>query len=51
MKTDLPEELIPSDETAMRERLMEKVLARSNGTKKEQYEVASAGMADTDKEK
>lgn len=47
MEVDHPEQLT-SDETAMRERLMEKVLAR-NGPKKE--ESTDIEIVDTDKEK
>lgn len=48
MEVDHPEQITASDETAMRERLMEKVLAR-NGPKKE--ESTDTEMVDTDKEK
>ncbi|KAM3719380.1 putative splicing factor, arginine/serine-rich [Dirofilaria immitis] len=47
MEIDHPEQIIASDETAMRERLMEKVLAR-NGPKKENM---GTERVDTDKEK
>uniref|UniRef100_A0A8R1XNK4 RRM domain-containing protein n=1 Tax=Onchocerca volvulus TaxID=6282 RepID=A0A8R1XNK4_ONCVO len=48
MEVDHPEQITASDETAMRERLMEKVLAR-NGPKKDQS--MDIEMVDTDKEK
>ncbi|VDK85645.1 unnamed protein product [Litomosoides sigmodontis] len=48
MEVDHPEQITASDETAMRERLMEKVLAR-NGPKKEGG--TDVEMVDTDKEK
>uniref|UniRef100_A0A0R3RZ47 RRM domain-containing protein n=1 Tax=Elaeophora elaphi TaxID=1147741 RepID=A0A0R3RZ47_9BILA len=48
MEVDHPEQVTASDETAMRERLMEKVLAR-NGPKKE--ESMDIELMDTDKEK
>lgn len=46
MEVDHPEQITTSDETAMRERLMEKVLARNGPMKEESVE-----MMDTDKEK
>lgn len=47
MEVDHPEQITASDETAMRERLMEKVLAR-NGPRKESMDVE---IIDTDRER
>ncbi|OZC05134.1 hypothetical protein X798_07901 [Onchocerca flexuosa] len=48
MEVDHPEQITASDETAMRERLMEKVLARNGPKKNESMDIE---MVDIDKEK